>query len=222
TAWDTNFRLATQIAEPLRVTTNTYDPNGALCGARGALCSKTIQPTSDTNGSLGFSATAAGSPRSWTYTYNSNGSVLTVNGPRTDVSDVTTYTYYANDDADLGKRGNVATITNAAGHVTSITAYNAHGQPLTIVDPNGLTTMLAYDGRQRVTSRSVGTETTSYNYDNVGQLTKVTLPDSSYLSYSYDGAHRLTDISDSLGNRISYTLDAMGNRTQEQVFDPAS
>src|SRR5262249_50304164 len=107
TAWDTNFRLATQIAEPLRVTTNTYDPNGALCGARGALCSKTIQPTSDTNGSLGFSATAAGSPRSWTYTYNSNGSVLTVNGPRTDVSDVTTYTYYANDDADLGKRGNV-------------------------------------------------------------------------------------------------------------------
>src|SRR4029077_11898103 len=58
--------------------------------------------------------------------------------------------------------------------------------------------------------------------DFVGQLTKVTLPDGSFLSYSYDAAHRLTGISDSLGNRIAYTLDAMGNRTQEQVFDPAN
>ena len=32
--------------------------------------------------------------RTWTYTYNSSGQVLTINGPRTDVSDVTTYTYY--------------------------------------------------------------------------------------------------------------------------------
>src|SRR5207237_9199741 len=137
TAWDANFRLPTQIAEPLRITTNTYDSDGTQCGARGALCSRAIQATSDANGSLGFSAPPVGSPRTWTYTYNSNGSVLTVNGPRTDVSDVTTYTYYLNDDADLGKRGNIATITNALGHLTSITAYNAHGQPLTIVDPNG-------------------------------------------------------------------------------------
>ena len=57
----------------------------------------------------------SGTPRVWTYTYNANGSVLTVNGPRTDATDVTTYTYYANNDADPGKRGNVATITNAAG-----------------------------------------------------------------------------------------------------------
>ena len=27
-------------------------------------------------------------------------------------------------------------------------------------------------------------------------------------------------IADNLGNKIVYTLDAMGNRTQEQVFDP--
>ena len=56
----------------------------------------------------------------------------------------------------------------------------------------------------------------------MGQLTKVTLPDASFLSYSYDAAHRLTGMQDSLGNRIAYTLDAMGNRTQEQVFDPSN
>jgi YD repeat-containing protein len=222
TQWDANFRLPTGVAEPLRITMNVYDPDGTVCGARGALCSKTIQATTDANGSLGFGATATGAPRSWAYTYNANGSVLTMNGPRTEVSDVTTYTYYANDDADLGKRGNVATITNAAGHVTSITAYDLHGQPLTIVDPNGLTTTLTYDPRQRLTSRTVGTETTAYEYDGVGQLTKITLPDTSFLTYGYDGAHRLTGMQDNLGNHIDYTLDAMGNRTQEQVFDPSS
>src|SRR6185437_12768517 len=128
------------IAEPLRITTNTYDADGSLCGARGALCSKMIQATTDSNGSQGFSATPAGAPRIFAYTYNPHGSVLTVDGPRTDVPDVTTYTYYADDDPDLGKRGNIATITNAAGQVTNISAYNAHGQPLTIVDPNGMTT----------------------------------------------------------------------------------
>ncbi len=222
TAWHATFRLPTQIAEPLRITSNVYDADGAACGARGALCSRTVQATNDTNGAQGLSATPIGTPRTWTYTYNTNGSVLTVNGPRTDVSDLTTYTYYANDDADLGKRGNVATVTNAAGHTTSISAYNAHGQPLTIVDANGLTTSLTYDERQRLKTRSVGSELTSYDYDGVGQLTKVTLPDGSFLSYSYDDAHRLTGMQDNAGNRIAYTLDAMGNRTQEQVLDPAS
>jgi len=222
TQWDATFRLPTGIAEPLRITTNTYDADGTQCGARGALCSRTVQATSDTSGAQGFTATLVGSPRTWTYTYNANGSVLTVNGPRTDVSDVTTYTYYANNDADVGKRGNVATITNAANQITQITSYNGHGQPLTIVDANGLTTTLAYDARQRLTSRTVGSEVTSYEYDATGQLKKVTLPDASYLSYTYDDAHRLTAIQDNLGNRISYTLDVMGNRTLEQVFDPAN
>jgi len=156
----------------------------------------------------------SGATRTWTYTYNSNGLVLTVDGPRTDVSDVTTYTY--------DTQGNVASITNAAGHVTSITAYNAHGQPRTIVDPNGMTITLGYDARQRLTSRNSGGEITTYDYDGVGQLTKVTLPDLSYLSYSYDPAHRLTGMQDNLGNSISYGLDAMGNRTLEEVFDPAN
>ena len=222
TQWHATFRLPTGVAEPLRITTNVYDPDGTQCGARGALCAKTVQATTDADGSQAFGATPSGAPRTWSYTYNANGSVLTMNGPRIDVADTTAYTYYPNDDADLGRRGNVATISNALGHLTEITDYNAHGQPLTIVDPNGLVTTLAYDARQRLTSRTVGSETTSYDYDGVGQLTKVTLPDGSFLSYTYDAAHRLTGMQDSLGNRIAYTLDAMGNRTQEQVFDPGN
>jgi YD repeat-containing protein len=222
TQWDTTFRLPAVIAQPLRITTNVYDSNGTQCGARGALCARSVQATTDATGAQGFSATASGAPRTWTYTYNANGSVLTANGPRTDVADVTTYTYYANNDADLGKRGNVATITNAAGHSSSITAYNAHGQPLSMVDANGLSTTMTYDERLRLKTRTVGIETTTYDYDFVGQLIKITLPDGSFISYTYDGAHRLTGMEDNLGNRIAYTLDPMGNRTAEQVRDPAN
>lgn len=223
TQWHATWLLPVRIAEPLRITTYVYNGDGGvICGAVAALCSKSVQATTDANGSLGFGATASGSPRVWTYTYDSSGQVLTMNGPRTDVADVSTYTYYAANDADFGKRGNVASITNAASHATQVTSYDAHGKPLTIVDPNGLTTTLAYDSRQRLTSRTVGGETTTYTYDDAGQLTKVTMPDSSYLSYNYDAAHRLTGIQDNLGNRIAYTLDGMGNRTQEQVYDPSN
>ncbi len=226
TQWHPDYRLQTGVAEPFRITTMVYggpaDPNP---GNRGSLLSRTLQATTDADGALGFGATASGTPRTWTYTYNANGSVLTVDGPRTDAPDVTVYAYYANDATcpganAIGCRGQLENITNASGHLTRITDYNAHGQPLTIVDPNGVNTALAYDQRQRLTSRNVAGETTTYTYDNAGQLTRVTLPDASYLQYTYDAAHRLTQIADHLGNRITYTLDLAGNRTQEQVFDP--
>jgi YD repeat-containing protein len=228
TQWHPSFRLPVRVAEPLRITSYVYNGGGgASCGVAadgtlvpGVLCSKTIQPTSDATGASGFGATAAGAPRTFSYTYNANGSVLSVDRPRTDVSDVTLYAYYANDDPDLGKRGNVAAIANALGHTTRVLAYNAHGRPTTIVDPNGLATLLAYDARQRLTSRNVGGETTTYGYDAVGQLLRVTLPDGSFLAYGYDAAHRLTGIADSAGNSIAYTLDPMGNRIREDVFDP--
>jgi RHS repeat-associated protein len=158
--------------------------------------------------------------RTWTYSYYSNGQVETVDGPRTDVSDITTYTYYT---CTTGTQcGQIDTITNAVGQVTTFNTYNAYGQPLTITDPNGVVTTLTYDSRQRVKSREVGTETTSYIYYPTGQLETVTLPDSSTITYTYDGAHRLTDITDGLGNHTHYTLDAMGNRTAENTYDPSA
>ncbi|HZS58216.1 MAG TPA: DUF6531 domain-containing protein [Gemmatimonadaceae bacterium] len=229
TQWHGIFRLPVKVAEPLKITTYVYNGDaGQSCGSMpdgslvpGVLCSRTIQGTSDATGANGFSASPTGPARTWRYTYNLNGSMLTMDGPRIDVSDVTTYTYYANDDPDPGKRGNIATITNALGQVTRVTAYNAHGQPLTVVDPNGLTTQLTYDARLRIATRSVGGETTSYGYDAVGQLVRVTLADGSFLAYTYDLAHRLTALADNLGNRIVYTLDPMGNQVKQELFDPS-
>ncbi|HKA60624.1 MAG TPA: DUF6531 domain-containing protein, partial [Gemmatimonadales bacterium] len=223
TDWHSSYRLPVRIAEPLRITAYVYgEPSDPNPGNRGSVLSKTIQPTSDASGAQGLTATPIGVPRTLSYTYNAEGQVLTIDGPRIDVEDVTTYTYHPNDDPDVGKRGGLATITNALGHTTQITAYDTHGKPLTIVDPNGLVTTLTYDARQRLTSRTVGGESTSYEYDRSGQLIRVTLPDSSFLVYSYDEAHRLIQIADNLGNRIAYALDLMGNRVREDVFDAAN
>lgn len=230
TDWHPTFRLPVKIAEPLRVTTFAYGPDGSQCEVPGALCSKTIQATEDTNGSQGLSVTPVGTPRTWTYTYNANGDVLTVDGPRTDagVVDVTEYHYYANDAScptgyegghPTGCRGQVEWIRNAAGHRTTIAAYNAHGQPIAIEDPNGLVTLMGYDERLRLVTRKIGDEpTTTYEYYGTGQLKKVTLPDNSSLSYEYDSAQRLTQISDNLLNRIVYPdVDAMGNWKREEI-----
>jgi RHS repeat-associated protein len=216
TQWHATYRLPTLITEPGKTTTFTYDTSGNVL-------TKTIKDT------------ALNKLRTWTYTYNSLGQVLTADGPRTDVSDVTTYTYYpsaSNTAGSVHSIGDLATVTNAVGLVTSITNYDLNGRPLSITDPNGVVTTLTYWPRGWLKTRTVnGVQTTSYDYDGVGQLTQVTLPDNSALKYTYDTAHRLTDIQDGYvaagililtGNKIHYTLDAMGNRLQEETKDPSS
>ncbi|HKB61111.1 MAG TPA: hypothetical protein VKC56_13825, partial [Gallionellaceae bacterium] len=206
TQWNASFRVHGAVAEPLRIITYTYD-------AQANLLAKTIQPTSDATGGQGFSATAAGTPRTWSYTYNSAGQILTVDGPRTDVNDITTYDYDA--------QGNLISVKNALGQVTSLSGYDANGRVGTITDPNGLAISLSYDARGRLTSRDAGGETTSYTYDGAGNLTNVSLPSGASYTYTYDQAHRLTQITDLDGNKIVYTLDNSDNRTQTQVFNSA-
>jgi YD repeat-containing protein len=209
TTWNSTYRLPATITEPApggtKTTTFTYD-------AVGNLTQKSIvAPANNGTGST--------TARTWTWTYGTYGRVLIATDPD---SQTTTTTYYAESDPDLGKRGNVAAITNAAGHVTQITSYDASGRPLSITDPNGLVTSLNYHPRGWITSRRVGSELTSYTYDGVGQLTRVTLPDGSSLQYIYDAAHRLGQINDGLGNKVVYTLDAMGNRVKETAYDPSN
>ncbi len=92
---------------------------------------------------------------------------------------------------------------------------------LQIIDPNGATTVYNYDLRQKLLSTTVGSETTNYSYDGVGQIKRIIRPDASYIGFDYDSAHRLVAVYDSLGNRIDYTLDAEGNRLLEETRDPS-
>jgi RHS repeat-associated protein len=188
TAWLATFHLPTSITEPGRVTSFAYD-------ARGNLLQKTI-----TAGSL---------KRSWAYTYNANGQVLTATDP---LGHVTSYTY--------DTAGDVTSIKDALGHVTALTGYDADGRLLSMTDPNGLVTTLTYNFRGEVTSRNIGGEVTSYAYDPAGQLIKTTLPDGSFFAFTYDAAHRLTGIKDAAGDSVAYALDPASNVTKTQILNP--
>jgi YD repeat-containing protein len=209
TEWHATYRLPTKQAEPKRLTLLTYD-------AAGNLLTRRVQATDDATGAQGLDARGVGTPRTWRYTYNAFGQLSSITEPG---ERVTTYVHDAS--------GNLVKVTNAAGHVTTLSNYDAHGQVGTVTEANGVTTTLSYSPRGWLTQSTVtaldgsAAETTRYSYDGTGQLKTVTMPDTSTLTYNHDDAHRLTSITDSLGNRIAYTLDAMGNRTQEQVKDPS-
>ncbi|MFT5419325.1 MAG: RHS repeat-associated protein [Candidatus Endobugula sp.] len=161
------------------------------------------------------------------YTYNDNGQILTVNGPRTDVNDITTYTY----DSD----GNRDSITDAMGNTTTLSNYNGRGQPQQLTDANGTITTLNYHLRGWLLSSTIQhfynieplASTTSYTYDNVGNVTLVTLPadhqlNQVQLTYHYDTSNRLIAVSNTAGERIDYTLDNASNRTAQTISDSGS
>jgi RHS repeat-associated protein len=210
TTWHATFRLPVKITEAGRETSTVYD-------TRGNVTSRSIKDT------------ASAKTRTWStiYTYHATVPGVLVqkvdNGPRTDVSDLTTTDYYAPDENCLGGhfgcRGQVRQITNALGHITRYDEYDPHGRVLKTAAPNGLVTTMAYSPRGWLTSRNVGGELTQFDYDNVGQLTRLTRPNGSYVGFEYDPAHRLTAVVQQDGSRLTYTLDAAGNRIQEDITD---
>lgn len=210
TEWHPTFRLPSKITEPGLETRYSYDSKGNI----------TFKSLKDL---------VTNKTRNWntSYTYSVSGILLQKNedGPRTDVSDLTIYDYYPEDavctGGHIGCRGQLKQMTNALGHTSQITRYSPNGLPEAIIDPNGLTTTLSYDARQRLVALDIGGELTTYTYDRVGLMTRITQANGAYLAYQYDNAHRLIKVNDQLGNTRTYSLDNFGNRIKEELFDPS-
>lgn len=206
TTWDPIYNLPTEIVQPGLTTDYTY--------SSGLLTQKTETDTTTTT----VPYSTSGTTRTWTYTYDSAGLLHTVDGPLAGTGDTVTYTYDA--------RGCIASFTDEIGHATAITSVNGRCEPLSSLDPNGVVTNYTYDDRGRATSITANPgsnqSATGFAYDLAGNLTVITFPDNSTLSYAYDDAHRLTSITNNLGESITYTLDAMGNRTATAVKSTSS
>ena len=204
----TGRRIKNAAGQNVRRETFTYD-------AKGALLSAAVQDPS----SLLIQTT--------TMTRDPEGRVLTLDGPRTDVSDLTTYTYFDAEDPACAsapttcsfRKGDLKSVTNALGHTTHFVRYDGAGRLLESRDANGLVSSFTYTPRGWLASRTVGGLTTSITYTPVGDVESVTTPDGRSLTYTYDTARRLTAVSDQRGNRIEWTLDNAGNRTAEAVKD---
>jgi YD repeat-containing protein len=249
TAWHPDWALKTREAEPKKVTTWVYNGQpDPIAGGTAAcvtpatvlpdgkplavLCARYEQATTDTTGVQGFSAPVTGAKRAWTYTYNQYGQVLTETTPKLSPADTlsrtTTYVYYSDTsmNANVGHTmGDLQSVTNPLGQVTSFMSYDGAGRLLSSTDANGVVTMRTYWPRGWLKSQTVtppgsaAPQLTSYDYWPTGLLKTVTMADASTLNYVYDDAHRLTDVSDSVGNKVHYVLDNSGNRTSEQVSD---
>lgn len=203
--WDPTFNLPNVVTEPGLTTDFDYDTYGRLV-------------------TMTLTDTATGATRITTYAYHSNGTdgsgnvilgrLAQIDGPRTDVSDITSFAYDGN--------YNLTTVTNALSQVTTITARDSAGRPTTVQDPNGINTVLTYDsnGWLQTATRASGTALAAlydFDYDFNGNIVKVTLPNSVFVEYSYDNAQRLTGIKDSLNNTVTYTLNNASNATKVEV-----
>ncbi|MGH8549272.1 MAG: hypothetical protein ACRERU_11875 [Methylococcales bacterium] len=169
-AYDLTRNLETKRVEGLSASAactpalSSPPPANALVDGKpiAVVCKSTEQATTDDDsGAHGVSAPTTGPARTWRYTYNPFGQMLTSDGPRTDVADTTVYEYYPDTQTDW-TMGDLKQVTNAAGHITRFTKYNRHGQVLERIDANGVVTAFTYDLRQRLTSVTEGSEHSLY------------------------------------------------------------
>ncbi|WP_187308483.1 RHS repeat-associated core domain-containing protein [Lysobacter antibioticus] len=162
------------------------------------------------------------------------GLVKSVDGPRTDVNDITTFQYYGSDDSTCAtqpalctyRKGDLRKVVDALGRSTETFGYDPQGRPLSVADANGIVTDYEYHPRGWLTATKVrgadnSVETddriTRVEYWPIGLVKRITPPGGAYITYTYDTAQRLTSVADKAGNKIQYTLDLAGNRKQEDT-----
>nr|MDP9120122.1 hypothetical protein [Acidobacteriota bacterium] len=200
----------------LRQMLRTYDP------ASSTLTSETI---------TGFETTISGGPqftKQTTYQYNSAGQPTLVDPPGYGTADQTTTTYSVPNTNGFIPDSRVDPLVGATTF-----GYDPFNRQTAVTDPNGLTTTAAFDALNRVTamtrqgaSSPAGDLVTLYSYTVFGNLFQTQLPNGNVLEYGYEpgGLRRLISIERKAdpaptthGERTLYTLDAIGDRTREEL-----
>lgn len=177
--------------------------------------------------------TTDGTAVSATTTYQYNGpynQISQIDGPRTDVTDTTTFEYYLDDPSEGNNRGRLKKMTNAAGIIMRDNIqYTPTGKILSEDKPNGITTNYTYyagNDRLQTVANTDGTKTITTHMDYLasGEIKEIirnyNTADASTLTLTYDDARRLTKVTDQQGNYVEYTLDTEGNQLFEKTYDP--
>jgi YD repeat-containing protein len=160
----TSVTTSSVIADQYKTTTSTYDAE--------------LNPVAVSIS--GYDPDGSPISRTTRFSYDVNGQIIQIDGSRIDVTDTTDFTYYnCNTGAECGQ---LASITNALGHTITYDSYDQAGNLLQSTDANGNIITYSYDLRQRINSTTVtpttgNPRTTSYTYDNTGQVVQIDLPD---------------------------------------------
>ncbi len=144
------------------------------------------------------------------YTYNTLGQTLSVMTTRDGNPQTTSY-QYNNSYYDLTR------VTTPLGFNTSY-EYDAAGHVIKITDPLGKTVEFTYEG-DLVKTRKVQIDagryaTTTYSYDDNGQIISMQTPLSQVTTYEYNALGLLTKMTAPTGEITNYEYDVLNRRTR--------
>jgi RHS repeat-associated protein len=200
--WHATLNVPTQIVAPGLTTDFIYNTGGQLT-------SKT--ETDTTTFTTPYSTN--GRTRTWTYSYNTDGQLASVDGPLAGAGDAVSYGYTT--------AGFLASITDEVGHATTVTSWDNRGNPLTLVDANGVSTGFTYDiqGRPLTATIDPGASQSQYGfeYTAMGDVSKITLPGGGYLTYTYNDARQLTQVANDRGQSVTLTPNLMDGPTTSVI-----
>ena len=142
--------------------------------------------------------------KTWTYTYNSKGQVLTITNPKgagAKKGGVTNYTYNAD--------GTLASSTDSDTGTTTY-GYDSYKRLNRTNYPDGTFTRIAYNLNDQITAiTDERSNIYSYDYDTNGNFIKITDPAGSETQYGYDLMDRVVQITDRLGKTTNFAYDNM-------------
>ena len=205
----------------------TYDGTGSLTSVTDALGSQTTYEY-DSNGRITRTTNAMGQTMTQEYdalgnitrqesygktitknTYDSNNRLAEtkITGKEGEETDTTSYQY--------NKLGQVTKVTDASGTITY--SYDKHSRLSKKTDVNGNTVSYSYDSLGRTAAVITPYGTTSYEYDLLDRVSKVTDREGSVAGYTYDAIGNRKTVTYENGITTSYTYDACGRLTEEQV-----
>jgi YD repeat-containing protein len=161
------------------------------------------------------------SASAWTsYTYDGLGRTLSVVQP--DAASTTAYAYAGSQTTVTDPAGKWKTLTNdILGNLTTVV------EPDPLNQPGGtLTTNYTYDWMNHVTqvgmTRGSTTQTRTFAYNSLGQLTSATNPENGTVTYTYNngtnGTGNLLDKHDAKGQDTVYTYDSLNRVTEVQRY----
>jgi YD repeat-containing protein len=109
--------------------------------------------------------------------------------------------------------GSLESIIDRNGNTTQLT-YDGLNRLVTVADPGGRHLYFGYANNTSYLVTSVTSDvglSLSYTYDSQGRLIQVTEPDLSTLSFAYDSNSLITSVTDSNGKILeSHTYDSEG------------
>ena len=215
-SYDDDFRVAAESVNNAYTTTFTYDQDGLLTGAGALTLSRDPQNGLSTATNLGDSTTTItrntfGEPETVTakqgssarynesYTRDDLGRITTKTETR--VAD-TSYAY------TYDNAGRLERVTKD-GQLQASYRYDPNGNRTQITQANELPITASYDAQDRLTRQGA----TDYEYNDAGDLRRKTDTTTGEItSYDYDELGALTKVTLPGGTRIDYVIDAAGRR----------